>query len=118
MFTGAPGLGNPQVEALPELARRTPSGGVTDMSIRYWNPAADLVNATRVMDRMFDQFFGYGQAPEQQEQGGTPTYALPVDVIEAPDAFLLYATAAGVPSDHVDVTFEDGVLSITVKAVP
>jgi HSP20 family protein len=88
------------------------------MSIRYWNPAADLVNATRVMDRMFDQVFGYGQAPEQQEQGGTPTYALPVDVIETPDSFLLYASAPGVASDHVDVTFEDGVLSIAVKAVP
>ena len=84
---------------------------------RWWSPASDLITATRLMDRMFDQFFGYGQAPEQ-EQGGTPTYALPVDVIETDDAFLLYATVAGVPSDHVDVTFEDGVLSISVKPVP
>ena len=87
------------------------------MATRWWSPASDLMTATRVMDRMFDQFFGYGQTPEQ-ERGGTPAYALPVDVIEAEDAFLLYATAAGVPNDHVDVTFEDGVLSITVKAVP
>lgn len=84
---------------------------------RWWSPASDLMTVTRVMDRMFDQFFGYGQAPEQ-DQGGTPTYALPVDVVETDDAFLLFATAAGVPSDHVDVTFEDGVLSISVKAVP
>jgi HSP20 family protein len=84
---------------------------------RWWSPASDLVTVTRVMDRMFDQFFGYGQAPEQ-DQGGTPTYALPVDVIETDDAFLLFATAAGVPSDRVDVTFEDCVLSISVKAVP
>jgi HSP20 family protein len=84
---------------------------------RMWSPASDLVSATRVIDRMFDQFFGFGQAPEQ-EQNGTPTYALPVDVIETEDAFLLYATVAGVPSDHVDVTFEDGVLSISVKPVP
>jgi HSP20 family protein len=83
---------------------------------RWWSPASDLMTVTRVMDRMFDQFFGYGQAPEQEH--GTPTYALPVDVIETDDAFLLFATAAGVPSDHVDVTFEDGVLSISVKAAP
>lgn len=82
---------------------------------RWWSPASDLMTATRVMDRMLDQFFGYGQEPEQ---GGTPTYALAVDVIETEDAFLLYATAAGVPSDHVNVTFEDGVLSISVKAMP
>jgi len=86
-------------------------------TMRWWNPAADLVNATRVMDRMFDQFFGYGHTAEQ-EQGGITTHALPVDVIETDEAFLLYATVAGVPSDNVDVTFEDGVLSISVKAVP
>src|SRR5215471_7819434 len=86
-------------------------------TMRWWNPAADLVSATRVMDRMFDQFFGYGHTAEQ-EQGGVTTHALPVDVIETDEAFLLYATVAGVPSDNVDVTFEDGVLSISVKALP
>jgi len=73
------------------------------------------MTATRVIDRMFDQFFGYGA---EQEQNGTPTYALPVDVIETEDAFLLYATVAGAPSENVDVTFEDGVLSIGAKAAP
>jgi HSP20 family protein len=86
-------------------------------TIRWWSPSADVVTATRLMDRMFDQFFGYGHTAEQ-DQGGTPTHALPVDVIETDDAFLLYATVAGVPSDNVDVTFEDGVLAISVKAVP
>jgi len=86
-------------------------------TVRWWNPASDLVNASRVMDRVFDQYFGYGQAHEQ-EQGGIPTYALPVDVLETENEFLLYATVAGVPSDHVDVTFEDGVLTISVKAAP
>ena len=86
-------------------------------TVRWWNPASDLVNASRVMDRMFDQFLGYGQTHEQ-EQGGIPTYALPVDVLETENEFLLYATVAGVPSDHVDVTFEDGVLTISAKAAP
>ena len=31
---------------------------------------------------------------------------------------LPFATVAGVPSENVDVTFEDGVLSLTVKAAP
>jgi HSP20 family protein len=86
-------------------------------TMRWWSPSTDLMTATRVMDRMFDQFFGYGQGAEQ-EQGGTPTYGLPVDVIETDDAFLLYATVAGVPNENVDVTYEDGVLSIAVKAAP
>jgi len=116
MFTAAARLGSYQPKRFPK-SDRTLFPEVTGMATRWWSPASDLMAATRVMDRMFDQFFGYGQTPEQ-ERGGTPTYALPVDVIETDDAFLLFATAAGVPSDHVDVTFEDGVLSITVKAVP
>src|SRR5215813_4383898 len=84
---------------------------------RWWSPAHDLMSATRVIDRMFDQFFGYGTQSEPGE-GGTPTYALPVDVLESDEAFVLYASVAGVPHDHVDVSFEDGVLSIAVKPVP
>jgi HSP20 family protein len=88
------------------------------MSIsRWWSPASDMMTASRVMDRMLDQFFGYGQAAEQ-EQTGTPTYALPVDVLETDDSFLLYATVAGVPGENVDVTFEDGVLTISAQAAP
>jgi HSP20 family protein len=86
---------------------------------RWWGPSADVMTATRLIDRMFDQFFGYGSSPgDRPDQGGTPTYALAVDVLETDDSFLLYATVAGVPSENVDVTFEDGVLSLTVKAAP
>jgi HSP20 family protein len=87
-------------------------------TVRWWTPTSDLVNASRVIDRMFDQFFGYGQTHEQEQTGGTPTYALPVDVMETETEFLLYATVAGVPGENVDVTFEDGVLAISVKAAP
>jgi HSP20 family protein len=83
---------------------------------RWWSPTADLMTATRVIDRMFDQVFGYGGAGNESGENGTPTFALPVDVLETPDAFLLYATVAGVPAENVDVTFEDGVLTITVRA--
>jgi len=87
------------------------------MATVRWFPSNDLMTATRVIDRMFDQFLGYGQTAEQ-DSGGTPTYALPVDVLETDSAFLLYATVAGTPSENVDVTFEDGVLSINARAVP
>ena len=87
------------------------------MATVRWFPSNDLMTATRVIDRMFDQFFGYGQSAEQ-ESGGTPTYALPVDVLETDGAFLLYATVAGTSSENVDVTFEDGVLTISVQAIP
>src|SRR2546430_15300955 len=85
---------------------------------RWWGPTSDVVTATRLIDRMFDQFFGPGGQPQDQQESGPPTYALPVDVIETEDSFLLYATVAGVPSENVDVTFEDGVLAISVRTAP
>jgi HSP20 family protein len=75
----------------------------------------DLVTGTRSIDRLFEQFFGYGAASVED---GTPTYALPVDILETEDAYELHATVAGVPQDAVEVTFESGMLSIAVKAAP
>src|SRR5262252_2790708 len=116
MFTAAARLGSYQPKRFPK-SDRTLFPEVTGMATRWWSPASDLMAATRVMDRMFDQVCGYGPTPEP-ERGGAPTYALPWDGIDADDAVLRFATAAGVRLDHVDVTFEHGALSITVKAVP
>jgi len=75
----------------------------------------DLVTGTRPIDRLFEQFFGYGAAGLED---GTPTFALPVDILETEDAYELHATVAGVPQDGVEVTFEVGMLGIAVKAMP
>jgi HSP20 family protein len=69
----------------------------------------------RSMDRLFERFFGYGAITQED---GTPTYALPVDILETEDAYELRATVAGVPQDGAEVTFEGGMLTIAVKAVP
>lgn len=74
-----------------------------------------MLSAARAMDRLFDQFFGYGTGTPE---GGTPTYTLPVDILETDDAYQLYATVAGVPPENVEVTFEEGMLEIHVKAQP
>jgi HSP20 family protein len=81
---------------------------------RYLMPGS-LVAGGRSIDRLFEQFFGYEAASEAD---GTPTYALPLDILETEDAYELHATVAGVSQDAVEVTFEGGVLSIAVKAAP
>src|SRR6266540_3711821 len=78
-------------------------------------PGSNLVTGASPIDRLFEQFFGYGVASQED---GTPTYALPVDILETEDAYELHATVASVPQDCVAVTFEVGMLSISVKAVP
>ena len=84
------------------------------MTTRFMMPGS-LVAGARPIDRLFEQFFGY-EAGSQSE--GTPTYALPIDILETEDAYELQATVAGVPQDAVEVTFESGMLSIAVKAPP
>src|SRR5207302_1663399 len=74
-----------------------------------------LMAGARPIDRLFEQFLGYEAAIRED---GTPTYALPLDILETEDAYELHATVAGVPEDGVEVTFEGGMLSIAAKAVP
>jgi HSP20 family protein len=78
-------------------------------------PGSDLMITPRSMDRLFERFFGAGLTTQED---GTPTYPLPVDILETDDAYQLHASVAGVPQDGVEVTYEGGVLSIAVKAPP
>ena len=84
-------------------------------AVRWMNPDAGFLAGPHTVDRLFEQLFGYGAA---RQENGTPTYPLPIDILETEDAYQLYATVAGVPQDSVEVTFENGVLSLTVPAVP
>ena len=88
-------------------------------TVRWWTPT-DLFQVTRNMDRLFDQFLGYGgtSAPAAENGGGLPTYTLPVDILETPDAYVLTAPVAGFAPDQVEVTYEDGVLTIAAQAQP
>ena len=82
-------------------------------AVRWMNPDAGLLAGPHTVDRLFEQLFGYGPA---RHEDGTPTYALPIDILETEDAYQLYATVAGVPQENVEVTFENGVLSLTASA--
>ena len=86
------------------------------MTTLHWlAPGSDLMISPRSMDRLFERFFGAGLTTQED---GTPTYPLPVDILEIEDAYQLHASVAGVPEDGVEVTYDGGLLSITVKAAP
>ena len=82
---------------------------------RWLGPGSNLMIGSHSMDRLFEQFFGYAGA---NQENGTPTYALPVDILETEDSYQLYATVPGVPKERVDVTFENGLLSLSMNAAP
>jgi HSP20 family protein len=66
------------------------------------------------MDRLFEQFFGESVA--EGTAANPPTYYLPVDIFESDEAYTLMASVPGVPQESVEITFEDGILSIKAKA--
>jgi HSP20 family protein len=67
------------------------------------------------MDRLIEQFFGE-QAPDGNDSSTPPTYYLPVDIFESDEAYTLVASVPGFKESQVEVTFEDGILSIKAKA--
>lgn len=88
-------------------------------TVRWWTPT-DLFQVTRNMDRLFDQFLGYGgtSAPTGESGGGLPIYTLPVDILETENAYVLTAPVPGFAPEQVEVTYEEGVLTIAAQARP
>ncbi len=66
------------------------------------------------MDRLFEQFFGE-PAPDTGP-ATPPTYYLPVDVFENDEAYTLVASVPGFREDQVEITFEDGILTVKATA--
>src|SRR2546421_5724223 len=88
-------------------------------SVRMWTPR-DLFQVTRTMDRLFDEYLGNGAAagPTGVDQAGLPTYTLPVDIRETAEAYMLSAPVPGFAPEQVEVTYEDGMLTIFAQAEP
>ena len=85
------------------------------MSITWWSPNSDVRSAARAMDRLIEQFFGE-QTPDSNASSAPPTYYLPVDIFESDAAYTLVTSVPGFKESQVEVTFDDGILSIKAKA--
>jgi HSP20 family protein len=87
---------------------------VHDMTlVRRTSPLGELVTLRQAMDRLFEDSFvrprgAWGFAAET----GT---SLPLDVTNTPDALLVEAALPGVRPDDVEITVEDGTLTIRAE---
>jgi HSP20 family protein len=82
---------------------------------------SDLHSVTRTMDRILDEVLGNGGAiapSSAGEAGSLPTFTLPVDVFETDAAYVLTAPVPGFDRDQVELTYDQGVLTITARAQP
>ena len=80
--------------------------------VRRPSPLGELVSLRQAMDRLFeDSFvrprpFGFG------ESGA----ALPLDITSSPDALVVDAALPGIRPEDVEITVEDGTLSIRAES--
>ncbi len=91
------------------------------MAIVRWTPANDLAGLHSAMDRLFGDIFGdtFGATGEgSRERGGQSSrgvYHLPVNIKEAGNGYVIEAPVPGFKPEEVEVTFSDGVLTISAQ---
>lgn len=73
-----------------------------------WDPFAEFHGLRRAMDRIFDDF-----TPAHPFRGGEPSeLTFPVDIVENDADVVVKAVLPGVKADDVDITVNEGVLTI------
>jgi HSP20 family protein len=88
------------------------------MAVIRWNPTSDLMSLHSEMDRIFGELTeSLGIAPRQGKTGEArqDTAFLPIDVERTDDAMVIRASVPGFSPDEVDVTVDNGVLTIDAQ---
>ncbi len=76
--------------------------------VRRASPLGELVSLRQAMDRLFEDSF---VRPSTMSDGGSQ-YGFPLDVTNAKDALVVEAALPGIKPDDVEITVENGTLSI------
>ncbi|MFK7805595.1 MAG: Hsp20/alpha crystallin family protein [Anaerolineae bacterium] len=71
-----------------------------------WNPTRNIRKMQTDMDRLMESFFESPQVAQSTHSN------LPLDVAETQDSYVISAAVPGLKSDDIDITVEDGVLTI------
>jgi len=79
------------------------------MAIVRWNPWNDLYDLHSQMDQLFSTLQG---DPARTTNGGAEFTSLPVDIRQTDTEFVIEASVPGFKPEEVEVTFEDGLLTI------
>jgi HSP20 family protein len=78
------------------------------MALVRWSPWGELTNLHEQMDQLFQQVFG-----EPLARGSAASeLTLPVDIRQSEASYIIEASVPGFRPDEVEVTYDDGVLTI------
>ena len=80
------------------------------MTIARWEPLRDLNSLQSDMNRLFNTVF---DAPSGSSGSALRRWIPPMDLVEAPDHFVLRADLPGMSEEDVQIEFEDGTLTVS-----
>jgi HSP20 family protein len=79
-----------------------------------WNPSSDLINLHSQMDQLFGELSEAWRGPQRGSNVVSAAF-LPVDIERTDDAIVIRASVPGFEPDEVDITVENGVLTIDAQ---
>ena len=82
------------------------------MMLKRWTPFEELRRANLEMDRLRRRFWGSGYGREREPAA----WAIPLDVVEKDGEIEVHASLPSVDPKDVEVSTDDGVLTIRVEA--
>ena len=77
-----------------------------------WNPAGEAATLNQRMERLFDEMLGRGLWRTAEERPLRGTWVPAINILEREDAIVIQADLPGLKAEDVEVTVEEGVLSI------
>lgn len=80
--------------------------------VRYESPR-DMASWNHLQDQINRLFSVFGEGTESDSSGATADWIPPVDINEYGDRFQLFVDLPGLDAERVDVTLDNGVLTIS-----
>jgi HSP20 family protein len=77
-----------------------------------WAPNSDLASMSQRMERMFDEMLGHGLRRSTEERSLRGAWMPAINILEKEDAIVISADLPGLKAEDVEVTVEEGILSI------
>mgnify|MGYP003573384470 CR=1 FL=1 len=77
-----------------------------------WNPTKETTNFSQGMERLFDEMMGRGLWRSSEERPLRGSWVPSINILERQDAMVVTADLPGLRAEDVDVTVEEGTLSI------
>jgi len=81
------------------------------MTVSRWDPFQDLLAIQDEMNQLFGRAVGQGSG-RSQSQAGERMWAPALDISERKDAYVVTVEVPGIKADDLDITLEDGLLTI------